>query len=599
MPFSFLNKQNIQIMKKIATFFYFFSLLAAFGCSKIDVVQNGGLSHPNSIMAKNINSLAITGDPFAPYLTNVPSIISNISTTNSGSGSSAITIKRFTLSSKNGINTVFAIMAFPQAAGIYPAILFNHGGGGNAETQLGNVQRLAARGYVTLAIDQPGIASVTNTPNSSGPWKSVAGGEGPRFNVSGGVQNSTLFDAGVAGLEAFNYLAAQANVDNNKMAISGTSWGGYMTTFLSGTLGTRVKAAYSVFGCGYYELGSAWSTVLASMIASDRLTWLTYLDAGRRAPYITAPYFIEEPSNDTYFWPQAVSGTLAAVPGTKNRVITPNLNHMETSTSNVMIQSYMDYYLKGIGSRFGSVSISAVVPQSDGSLQVEMNVDLPASVTASSVQLYYSIPTATWQERNWTAIGASFVSGTSYIANLPASLVNQNVNFYGYLTDSRTVVTSSAMYRSLTSLDNCDAATGWSSGNVLSLNSGDKKQGTASLQSSGQGTNDFQKVFTSYNSGANAVTGKLDFWYFVSDVTKLSSNNQIELGSGGAADINEYNWNMGTLVNGWNHIVKNFSSASITGGPPNLAAINWFRIYNVKTGTVTTKIDDLQIISVN
>jgi dienelactone hydrolase len=341
-------------------------------------------------------------------------------------------------------------MAYPQAAGVYPAILFNHGGGGNAETQLGNVNGYAARGYVTIAIDQPGIAGTANTPNSSGPWKSAPAGEGPRLKVTGGPQNSTLFDAGVAGLQAFNYLASQSNVNAGKMGISGTSWGGYMTTMLSGMLGTRVKAAYSIYGCGYYDAGSFWSAMIAALSPTDQATWETYLDAGRRAPGITAPYFIEEPSNDTYFWPEAVARTLNEIPGTKNHVIMPNLNHTELAAAGAMKQLYMAYYLKGTGSPFSSISIGSTTKQSDGSLLVSMNTGLPAGVGISSVQLYYSVPTATWQTRNWRAITASAVSGTTYQAVIPAPLVDSNVNYYGYLVDSRTVTTSTSMMMSAT-----------------------------------------------------------------------------------------------------------------------------------------------------
>ena len=82
----------------------------------------------------------------------------------------------------------------------------------------------------------------------------------------------------------------------------------------------------------------------------------------------------------------------------------------------------------------------------------------------------------------------------------------------------------------------------------------------------------------------------------MSDVSKLGASNQIELGSGGGADVNEYNWNIGTLVNGWNLITKPFSGAGTTGGTPNLTAINWLRVYHAKTGSVTTRIDDIRII---
>jgi hypothetical protein len=146
-------------------------------------------------------------------------------------------------------------------------------------------------------------------------------------------------------------------------------------------------------------------------------------------------------------------------------------------------------------------------------------------------------------------------------------------------------------------LEHFDAATGWVSANTLSVNTTDKKEGSACLQSVGSGTDEFKKVFTTpYNSGASAATGSIQFWYYVSDVSKLGTSNQIELGSGGANDVKEYNWNIGPLVNGWNLITKSFSAAGTTNGTPDLNAINWLRVYHAKTGSVTTRIDGFRII---
>ena len=144
--------------------------------------------------------------------------------------------------------------------------------------------------------------------------------------------------------------------------------------------------------------------------------------------------------------------------------------------------------------------------------------------------------------------------------------------------------------------DRCDATTGWVSANTLSVNTTDFKEGAGSLQSVGSGTDEFKKVLTPYNTGATVAAGYIRFWYYVSDVTQLSAANQVEIGSGGGPDINEYNWNIGTLVNGWNLITKTFATAGTTGGTPNLNAINWFRIYHAKTGSVTTKLDRIEII---
>jgi hypothetical protein len=76
-----------------------------------------------------------------------------------------------------------------------------------------------------------------------------------------------------------------------------------------------------------------------------------------------------------------------------------------------------------------------------------MNVSLPIGVSISSAQVYYSVPTSTWQTRNWIELPATLVNGMNYQTILPASLVNQEVNYYANLIDTRQVQTSSAMYK--------------------------------------------------------------------------------------------------------------------------------------------------------
>ena len=392
-------------------------------------------------------------DPLKLFLTNIPTVSQVISTTDSGSGTAAIITKRFTFKSKNGVNTIYAIMAYPKAVGVYPGILMYHGGGGTAEGLVNNLQTYAALGYVTMALDEPGIASIANSsPYSTGPWKLVVPGEGPKLNVVGGIQNSTLYDAIIGSIEAFNLLSSQPNVDDQKMAVTGSSWGGYLTTFTAGLLGSRVKAAYSTWGCGFYEKGSFWSNFISQMPSHYKSDWLTYLDAGRRAKDITTPYFIEQATNDTYFWPEAVSATLNAITGTKNHVTMPNLNHDILPSSAAMKQRYMNYYLKGAGSPFGTINITSSDRQLDGSLKINMNVSLPAGVSLSSVQLYYSVPTLTWQGCKWIALPAT-LKDNNYQAILPASLVNQEVNYYANMIDTRQFQTSSALYKTSTSLN--------------------------------------------------------------------------------------------------------------------------------------------------
>lgn len=148
-------------------------------------------------------------------------------------------------------------------------------------------------------------------------------------------------------------------------------------------------------------------------------------------------------------------------------------------------------------------------------------------------------------------------------------------------------------------VDECDVLAGWSSAsaNSISYYTTDKKQGAGSLQMVGSATEEFKKVFSpAFNSNVTIANGALRFWYYVSDVTKCGIP-RVELGSGGAADVDELSWPLNGLVNGWNLVALNLSDATQTG-TPNLKAIDWFRIYDTKTASITTRIDALQLVEI-
>jgi dienelactone hydrolase len=399
------------------------------------------------------SAMAGNDDPYAQYLNSVPIVKQVLSEVNSGTGQDAITTRKFIFTSSKNANSVYAIMSFPQQQGVYPALLILHGGGSKAEDVFHLVEEYARRGYVTIAFDMPGICNAQNTPNSSGPWKSRPNGEGPRFDIATGLQNSTLVDAEVAGIEAFNFVSAQKNVDVKNIGITGFSWGGYSTTMLAGILGKKVKATYSVFGCGYYEKGSFWTKIIADLPETVRQSWLKYFDAGRRASNIKAPYFLEATSNDTYFWPEAVAGTLKNIHSTKNHVWDTNFNHKQMPAGPSMQQIYFDYYLKGIGQPFGTVNIAREHVLADSSKKLTIKVNMPEATTVSSVVLYYSEPAANWQTRVWIPLTATANSGDSYEVTVPANLVKKGVNYYAYVTDNRTVAVASDMYNTLYSLN--------------------------------------------------------------------------------------------------------------------------------------------------
>ncbi|ANI89965.1 hypothetical protein A9P82_12120 [Arachidicoccus ginsenosidimutans] len=73
-------------------------------------------------------------DPFLPYLKTVPNVIKVLSCLNYGTGDSAITVKKFTIGTRDDLDTVYAIMAYPKnLQGKHPGLVFLHGGGSKAE----------------------------------------------------------------------------------------------------------------------------------------------------------------------------------------------------------------------------------------------------------------------------------------------------------------------------------------------------------------------------------------------------------------------------------------------------------------------------------
>ena len=145
-------------------------------------------------------------------------------------------------------------------------------------------------------------------------------------------------------------------------------------------------------------------------------------------------------------------------------------------------------------------------------------------------------------------------------------------------------------------LDNCDAVLGWNS--TASINTADKKRGTGCLENLGSISTEFSKVFVpSFNSGATPENGLLKFWYWVSLAELGTRAVRVELSSAGKSDFDEYQWTMPALTEGWNLISLEVSKASKIGAP-DLAAINWFRIYSsgkVVGVNIKTRVDAIQL----
>jgi len=148
---------------------------------------------------------------------------------------------------------IYSVMARPTTKGPHPAVLVCHGGGGYADMVASMTIGWAQRGFVSICQDQPGFCN-RSKGSSTGPFMDKGASA---FRIVDKPQDSALFDGIAAALNGLRFLRSSPDVDKSRIGVFGGSWGGYMTTVVTGISGDRVRAAFSVYGCGYFDLGSA------------------------------------------------------------------------------------------------------------------------------------------------------------------------------------------------------------------------------------------------------------------------------------------------------------------------------------------------------
>ncbi len=398
-------------------------------------------------------------DPIAPFNNdNPPRIVTTLETFRTNDVE--VTQLRFEsrpITTSNGVENVeiFAALCRPVVAAEnlksqipnskLPAILVLHGGGGNAEER--RAIGWAKRGYVALASELPDIGSPEKL-QSLGPFRREKYGAGHFRVINGDVTTCGIFDAVVSGLKSLALLRSQPDVDRSRVGIVGVSWGGYMTTMLSGLAGDRVRAAFSVYGCGFYDHGSAGGNSLDNLkdpVARD--AWLRWLDAGRRAKGIRCPIFFAAAADDFFFFPPAMMATYDAVATPKNIVFAPNVSHAinlpggthgwNSETWVDMEIPWFDFQLRDRGEPFPAMTATGAKRDGDG-IRVSFEVTRPATITNTAV--WYTADDASWPKKKWLQLATEKGS-----ALIPVTNAAQTIHWYAVASDARPVTVSTPM----------------------------------------------------------------------------------------------------------------------------------------------------------
>lgn len=320
---------------------------------------------------------------------------------------------------------IFAYYGKPEGQGPFPAVLLVHGGGGKAFPDW--VKHWNNRGYCALAMDLAG-----NGPNGRLPDGGPGQGDEEKFQdfKSDNLKDMWTYHAVSAVLRGHSMIASFPEVDRSKVAITGISWGGYLTCIIAG-LDDRLKAAVPVYGCGYLHENSVWKeNRLDKMDASRREKWVRNFDPSAYLPSVTCPIMFINGTNDFAYPLDSYKKCYDLVKDKKTLSIKVRMPHGHIWTFKE-VDAFIDSHLKA--SKF-LAKVDALETK-DGVASVKVYPAVPIK----KAMLHFAINEGPWQKRLWETIPAS-VSNDVISAKLPAG---KPIVYYISLIDERDFEVSS------------------------------------------------------------------------------------------------------------------------------------------------------------
>lgn len=309
-----------------------------------------------------------------------------------------------------------------------PAVVLIHGGGGTAFSQW--VWLWAKRGYAAIAMDLSGrrppapkfdqatgeLISGFSRPadrrrlERGGPEH----GRTEKFTNIGGDPSDDWQNHSVpAVIRAHSLIRSFKEVNEERTAVTGISWGGYMTCIVA-SVDHRFKAAVPVYGCGFlYEGESVQRPAIDALTPEQRIDWIKNYDPSAWLPKCQVPIFFVNGTNDIHYTLPSYSRSFGLVKGPKQIRIKVKMRHgHQPGWAPKEIGRFIDHHLLG----------KTPLPQlgepqfSDG----KATVSVKTSLELKKAQLHYTTDDGRLSDRNWTSVPAN-LDGKTISATVPAT----------------------------------------------------------------------------------------------------------------------------------------------------------------------------------
>ena len=336
---------------------------------------------------------------------------------------------------KNHPTRVFAYYASPAtleatSAGekTFPAVVLVHGGGGTAFREWAELW--AKRGYAAIAMDLAGCGPDRKRLADGGPGQSDTEKFGAIDQPS---QDQWTYHAVANVILAHSLIRSFNEVDAGRTAVTGISWGGYLTCIVAG-LDNRFKAAVPVYGCGFLHENSVWLGQFEKMTPQQKDRWIQLWDPSMYVGSAAMPVFFVNGTNDFAYPLDSYSKTYGLVKDKRNFRITVNMPHgHQQGWAPKEIGLFVDQYLKG-----GTPLATVMKPQlTDGKIRARIK----SKAALISANLHYTTGTTPINKLDWESVSAR-IEGNIIVS--PA-LPDEATIWFLTVKDSREATVSSEL----------------------------------------------------------------------------------------------------------------------------------------------------------
>ncbi|MBQ9776400.1 MAG: acetylxylan esterase [Lentisphaeria bacterium] len=236
---------------------------------------------------------------------------------------------------------VFAWLGVPEnCKGKVPGIVLIHGGGGTAFLRW--VEDWTKRGYAAIAVDTVGCRPLLRWEAGKGVRERLANG-GPDYPSAPRDIDNPADAWTTQALEALyrghSILRSLPEVDPERTAVYGISWGGYLTCWAAAA-DPRYKAAVSLYGCGFLKQSPR---TVAKVVTPG---WFDLFDPALVLEEVHCPIlFVTQPVDADYQWDSWCRSTF--LPEKPSRSVPGLIGHSHTRGLRKEAEVFIDSVLKG------------------------------------------------------------------------------------------------------------------------------------------------------------------------------------------------------------------------------------------------------------